>query len=151
MGGQKAVEAVTLLALAAVALWDGLRLRIQVGGSQTGAVEAGNYELLLGLLLATLVLLYWVREGGGATVDWGAEKGVGRVALGFGLVLVGVAAMPYLGYLLCTAFMFMAFLHCFSRYRWFTSLAVSTVAAAGSAWVWASVGLVLPQGIVPWP
>lgn len=151
MGGQKAVEAVTLLALAAVALWDGLRLRIQVGESQTGAIEAGDYELLLALLLAGLVLLYWMRAGGGTAVDWKAEKGVGRVATGFGFVLVGVAAMPYLGYLLCTALMFMAFLHCFSRYRWFTSLAVSVVVAAGSAWLWASVGLVLPQGIVPWP
>jgi len=48
--------------------------------------------------------------------------------------------------------LFVAYLRMFSSYRWLSILAMTVVAAVGSAWLWTVVDLMLPQGIfLPWP
>jgi hypothetical protein len=149
---QRAVEASVLLTLAAAALWDGGRLVLLERASQPQALEAGGYEIVLAGLLACLAVLYWKRERLRPGLDWKAEYGRCKVLIGFAILAGCVAAMPYLGYLLSTAVLFVAYLRMFSSYRWLFILAMTVVAAVGSAWLWTAVDLSLPQGIfLPWP
>ena len=152
MARQRAVEASVLLTVAAAALWDGARLILLERRSQPQALEAGGYEILVAGLLACLTVLYWRRERLRPGLDWKAEYGLRKVLLGFAILAGCVAAMPYLGYLLSTAMLFVAYLRMFSSYRWLSILAMTVVAAVGSAWLWTVVDLMLPQGIfLPWP
>jgi len=152
MARQTAVEVGVLLTVATAALWDGGRLILLERRSQPQALEAGGYEILLASLLACLAVLYWRRERLRPGVDWKAEHGLRKVLVGFTTLAGCVAAMPYLGYLLSTAVLFVAYLRMFSSYRWLSILAITVVASVGSAWLWAAVDLLLPQGIfLPWP
>lgn len=143
----KTLETLVLGALAALVLWDGVHLASRYK-EQLRAMEAGGYEILLGLLLAALTALYWFREAG---TRWTWGSGGRHVACAFGILAAYILALPPLGYLLSTLLAVVAYLRILGGYRWRSSLLFAGGFAVGTAWLWAWLAIVLPQGILPWP
>ena len=143
----KPFEVVVLFILSATVAWDGIGLAGR-SAEHLRALEAGGYEILLGVILAGLTVVYWIRESG--TV-WISGPGGRYVIAAFGFLAVYALAMPYLGYLLCTVMVVVAYMRVFGRYRWRFSLAFAIAFGVGSAWLWAWLIIILPQGILPWP
>lgn len=143
----KTVETLILVALASLVLWDGVGLASRYK-EHLRAMEAGGYEILLGLLLAALTLLYWLRETGPGWA-WGVG---GRHVIGaFGILAAYAVAMPPLGYLASTGLAVLAYMRFLGRYGWLFSLFFAGGFSVGSAWLWAWLAIALPQGILPWP
>lgn len=143
----KPLEICILLTLAAVVVGDGIVLA-STWKERMRALESGGYEILLGVTLAGLTVLYWIREPG---IRWVHAHGTGHVAAAFGILCGYVLVMPYLGYLLSTLMAVGAYMWGLGNYRWVSSLAFATAFAVGTAWFWAKLVIVLPQGILPWP
>jgi len=143
----KSFEVVALLTLAAVVALDGIGLARR-SAEHLRALEAGGYEILLGVILAGLTVAYWIRESG--TV-WISGPGGRYVLIAFGFLAAYALAMPYLGYLLCTVLVVVAYMRFLGGYRWRFSLAFAITFGVGSAWLWAWLIIILPQGIIPWP
>ena len=143
----KTVETLILVALASLVLWDGVRLASRYK-EHLRAMEAGGYEILLGLLLAALTLLYWRRETG---TRWAWGTGGRHVAGAFGILAVYTVALPPLGYLLSTVLAVLAYMRFLGSYGWIASLLFAGGFSVSSAWLWAWLAIALPQGILPWP
>ncbi len=152
---RRRIEALILLLIALTVLWDGTRIMMLLDHKtmQTmGAPQAGGYLVLLGLVLGCLALRHGLEprsRGTEASKGWGANLHYVAIAA---IVFAGYMSLwEYLGYLLSTAVFFVIFLRVFSAYHWRSILIGSAAFAIGSAYLWVLVGLVLPQGIVPWP
>lgn len=143
----KVFEIWVLFGLAALVVGDGLALA-STWQERMRALESGGYEMLLGVALAGLTVLYWIREAG---VRWDSDHGARHVTSAFAILCGYVVVMPHLGYLLSTLVAVTAFMRGFGRYRWWSTLAFAIVFAVGTAWFWAEVVIVLPHGILPWP
>lgn len=143
----KPVELIVLFAVAATVLWDGVGLASRYK-EHLRAAEAGGYEILLGALLLALTILYWRREQG---TLWVGGRGGRYVAFAFGILIVYTLTMPYLGYLLGTALAVTAYVRILGGYRWVPSLIFACALSISSAWLWAWLAIMLPQGILPWP
>ncbi len=151
MARQRVVETGLLLALAIVAIGDGLAVSGQKSATQVSATMVGGYEMLLGVILVVFVIAYLLRFGREKGLDWKSETGIGRVFLAFGILLVYALAMPFLGYMLSTALVLIALLRFFSPYRLLPEVAASCLVAFGTAWLWAELVIALPPGFIPWP
>jgi hypothetical protein len=143
----KTVETLILGALASLVVWDGVHLASRYK-EHLRAMEAGGYEILLGLLLAALTILYWRYETGTRWV-WG--MGGRHVAGAFGILAAYSLALPPLGYLVSTALTVLAYMQILGGYGWLSSLLFAGGFSVGSAWLWAWLAIALPQGILPWP
>jgi len=149
---QASVESVTLLALSAVVLWDSSQIMTQVQSGKAGL--AGGYELLLGAVLASLALIYWLRSRRASmdpSIHWRAEQGIRWVIIGAGILIVYIFMMPFLGYMLSTILVFAAYMRVYSPYGWLLTVAASCAVGVSTAWLWSSLAILLPQGFVPWP
>ncbi len=139
--------------LAAVAVWDGGRILVLKWGKM-GVAGGGGYLLLLGLLLACLAIVHFFqgRSGGSESgYHWGQTQDLRRVRLAVLLAVGYVLGIQYLGYLLASALFFVVYLRLFSSYRWLPIVVCSFAGAVGAAYLWAHLGMMLPQGILPWP
>lgn len=143
----KTIEAIVLLALASVVIWDGAHLASRYK-EHLRALEAGGYEILLGLLLVAFTILYQFRE---AAATWAWGTGARYVASAFGILAVYTIAMPPLGYLLSTTLAVLAYMRILGGYGWLSSLLFAGGFSASSAWLWAWLAIALPQGFLPWP
>jgi len=143
----KAVELIVLFTVAAAVLWDGARLASRYK-EHLRAAEAGGYEILLGALLSALAILYWRRE---ESTLWVGGRGERHVAFAFGILAVYTLAMPHLGYLLSTGLAVTAYVRILGGYGWAPSLIFACVLSISSAWLWARIAIMLPQGVLPWP
>ncbi len=141
----KQIEVGILFALSAIVVMDGMVL---TNLDRMRAGESGGYEILIGLILASLTVLYWFRGSAG---EWTGGPGGRYVAAAFGILAAYAFIMPHLGYLLSTLLVTVAYMRGLSGYRWLPSLAFSVVFAIGTAWFWAWLVVVVPQGILPWP
>ena len=143
----KSSEVIILLTLSAVVAWDGIRLARR-SAEHLRALEAGGYEILLGVVLAALTVLYWIREPG--TV-WTGGRGERYVTIAFGILVAYALLMPYLGYLLSSVLVVVVYMRVLGGYRWGFSLIFAVALAVSSAWLWAWLVIILPQGFFPWP
>jgi hypothetical protein len=143
----KTVETLVLLALASVVIWDGANLASRYK-EHLRALEAGGYEMLIGILLVALTLLYRFRE---KAASWAWGIGARHVTLAFGILAVYAIALPPLGYLLSTALAVLAYMRILGGYGWLSSLLFAGGFSASSTWLWAWLAIALPQGVVPWP
>ncbi len=143
----KPIEIGVLMTLSVVVIADGIALA-STWKERMRALESGGFEILLGVLLAVFTYVYWRREPG---EDWDNSHGAIYVAAAFGILCGYVLLMPHLGYLLSTLLAVTAYMRGLANYRWVSSIAFATVFAVGSAWFWAKLIIVLPQGILPWP
>jgi hypothetical protein len=140
-----------LLVIAVAAIGDGIHIILKYQ-NKIGAREAGGYLMLLGSLLACLSIAFWsqVRKTR-TTGSWRAPEGIQRIPKALALLAGYAIFWDFLGYLLSTALFLILYLRMFGSYRWVPVLMGSVIAAAGSAYFWTSVGLMLPEGILPWP
>lgn len=141
----KNIEVGILFAISAVVVMDGLVL---TNLDRMRAGESGGYEILIGLILATLTALYWF---GNVEGEWTGGPGARYVAAAFGILAAYAFMMPHLGYLLSTLVITVAYMRGLSGYRWLPSLVFAVVFAISTAWFWAWLVVVVPQGILPWP
>ena len=143
----KTIEQWILFGVGAVVIVDGITLA-STWKERMRALESGGYEILLGVLLIGLTALYRLRQPG---VEWPGGPGARLVAIGFGILAGYALLMPHLGYMLSTFLVVAAYMRTFGKYRWTTTLAFSAAFAVGTAWIWAKLIIILPNGIVPWP
>ncbi len=148
---QRVIETGVLLALAVLAIGDGLVVSGQKSATQVSGATVGGYEMLLGALLAVFGVAYALRYRREKGLDWKSEPNTGRVFLAFGILMVYALAMPYLGYMLSTALVLVALLRFFSPYRLGPVIVASCLVAVGTAWLWAELVIALPTGFIPWP
>ena len=142
---RKPIELAVLLVVAALALVDGVAI---ASGHQLRAAEAGGYEILLGSLLLVATAVYWIQE---PETGWGEGHGTRWVLTAIAILAAYAFLMSTLGYLLSTLLAFIVYLRVFSSYRWVPILAYSAVVSVGSAWLWISLAIALPEGVLPWP
>ncbi len=143
----KPIESVVLMLMALTAIGEGIRIVIQQA-TKLRAFQAGGYLVLIGLLLAGMTILYWLRE---PEIRWDAGEG-GRWAMIAALILVGYTLLlPVLGYVLSTVLAFVIYLRFFGSYRWAFTIAFSCAVSVGSAWLWDWLSIMLPAGPLPWP
>lgn len=147
MGLKKRVELAVLSLVAITALAEGVRIMTRHATSLR-AFEAGGYLALLGGLLVGLAIVYGIRE---PAERWEGGQGVRWVLAAMALLVAYALALPVLGYLVSTALAFTAYLRIFSSYRWVPILAFAGGMSLASAWLWTSLAVILPQGILPWP
>lgn len=137
-----------------VLIGEGAKIMITRRGA-LGGVESGAYLVILGFLLACLSVAYGLQpRSEGPRFPPSPEPGTWtRWAPLVAIVLLASYTffMDYLGYLLSTALFFAAYLRVFGSYRWIPVLAASFGLAVASVYLWLSMGLVMPRGIVPWP
>lgn len=146
------VELLLVLPLALIAVWDGARVAI-VRKATRGAPEAGGYVVLLGVLLAILILVYWFR-GRSREEDTGISggtEGLRWVWLGFAILVLYAFLIEPLGYLLSTVLFFVVYLRVFGGYRWTPIVAGSLAIAVSATYLWAKLEMMLPRGLLPWP
>jgi hypothetical protein len=147
------MESFAVLLLAVAAIWDGGRIILSAEGRQA-PTASGGYLAGLGLALLALALTQYIlarRQGPEVPAAWGERAGLKRVALALAMAVGYVSLITPLGYLLATALFFALYLKLFSPYSWLLIVAGSTLGATGSAYLWATLGLMLPSGIIPWP
>ena len=141
----KRIEVGILFAISAVVVVDGIVL---TNLDRMRAGESGGYEILIGVILAGLTALYYFGDIAG---EWTGGPGGRRVAAAFGILAAYAFMIPHLGYLLSTLVVTVAYMRGLSGYRWLPSLAFAIVFAIGTAWFWAWLVVIVPQGILPWP
>ena len=141
----KHFEVGILFVISAVVVADGIVL---TNLDRMRAGESGGYEILIGVILASITTLYWFQD---IPAEWTAGPGKRYVAVAIGILATYAFAMPHLGYLLSTLLATVAYMRGLSGYRWLPTLAFAIVFAIGSAWFWAWLVVVVPQGILPWP
>ncbi len=133
------IESLMLLLLALLAIWDGGRIIVSKR-RMLGAMEAGAWIALLGLLLVALCVAHWLslsREEMRPASSWRDEPGLRRVAAGSALLVGYVAAIDFVGYVLATAMFLVLCFRIFGAYRWAYVLVASTALAIGSLYLWA--------------
>ena len=141
------VESTLLMVVALVAIAEGLRIIVQQA-TKLRAFEAGGYLVFIGLLLASMTILYWLRE---PEMRWETGEG-GRWVMIATLILIGYTLfLPVLGYVLGTVLALIIYLRVFSSYRWAFVLGFSCAVSVGSAWMWDWLSIMLPTGPLPWP
>jgi hypothetical protein len=162
---RRSLELLVLFLLAGVTIYDGVRIVIRgralsaAGGLSSymalGAGQAGVYLAFLGGLLACLSIIYfWIgirTDGRKSSFERRAEEGIQWVLIAFAILAAYVLIMGSLGYMLSTALFLVVFFKVFGSYRWLPSLLGALAIAVGSAYFWATLGMMLPQGIIPWP
>jgi hypothetical protein len=141
----KQIEVGILFAISVVVIGDGIVL---TNLDRMRAGESGGYEILIGVILAGLTALYMLRD---IAAGWTGGPGGRHVVAAFGILAAYAFVMPHLGYLLSTLVATVAFMRGLSGYRWLPSLAFAIVFAVGTAWFWAWLVVIVPQGILPWP
>lgn len=142
---RKLVEVSVLLVVASLAVVDGIAI---ASGTQLRSLEAGGYEILLGVLLLLAIAVYWTRE---SVADWGGSERTRWVIIAMAILAAYALLLSNLGYLLSTVLAFVLYLRLFSSYGWLPILAYAVLVSVGSAWLWASLAIGLPRGILPWP
>ncbi len=148
---QRVVESALLIALGTIAVIDSLRVFGLQSATRAQAAHVAAYEMLLGGLLVSLTIFYFLRDGRVPGYDWRNEKGMTRAFGAFGILLAYALTLPSLGYMLGTALVLIALLRIFSSYRLVPIVALSSLGAVGSAWLWAELVIALPKGLIPWP
>ncbi len=128
-----------------VVIVDGIVL---AGLDRMRAGEAGAYEILLGTSLAAMTALYWSKD---VTSQWPASEGIRYVAIAFGILVFYAFTLPHLGYLLSTLVVTIAYMRRLSGYGWMPTVAFAVAFSVGTAWLWAWLVIIVPQGILPWP
>ena len=141
----KHIEVGILFTISAVVVADGIVL---TNLDRMRAGESGGYEILIGVILASLTALYWFRD---IVTEWTGGPGGRHVAAAIGILAAYAFVMPHLGYLLSTLLVTVAYMRGLSGYRWLLTMAFAIVFAVGTAWFWAWLVVVVPQGILPWP
>ncbi len=148
------VEKGSLLALSVIATVDGFRI-ILWHSSTFGAIQAGGYLVLLGLLIGSLTVYAWL--GGKLekprSEDEKPEKGSGlkKVVLCL-LILAGTSLLvPRLGFMLSIIIFFLAHLRLLGGYRWLPAFLWSSSLGVLLAYILTIAGMMLPQGPIPWP
>ncbi len=144
-GRVKTLEVGILSAISLVVVVDGIVL---TNLDRMRAGESGGYEILIGVILAGLTALYWFSD---IAAGWTGGPGGRNVVAAFGILAGYAFVMPHLGYLLSTLIVTVVYMRGLSGYRWLPSLAFAIVFAVGTAWFWAWLVVVVPQGILPWP
>lgn len=148
-------DSLVLFILAALSIWDGLRI-ITTKQEIVGAMGAGGWLVLIGSLLAIATGVHSYRQFKSKSHEErdqaeGENAPVLPVVIVVAMVMAFVFFLPRWGYMICTALFFVIYLSYFGRYNPI-AIALGTAAfAIGSAYLWAEVGLTIPQGIVPWP
>lgn len=142
----KLIEVLVLLVIASLAIVDGVAIASH--RDQMRALEAGGYEILLGVLLIAATIAYAMRE---RAATWTRGKGARWAVGAFGILATYALLIPLLGYVLSTLLTFLAYLRFFSPYRWAPIIAYSLVVSVGSAGLWESLAISLPDGLLPWP
>lgn len=147
------IEPLLLTLLAGISIWDGVRI-IRREQETVGGIEAGGWIALIGVLLIVATAAYWYHRvkrkiGGGS--DWALGENVHLVGIALAIILAFVLLLARLGYLLCSALFFVAYLRFFGRYKWLPVLVGSIAFAMGSALLWAKMDMMMPQGVIPWP
>lgn len=149
----RTIESLAVQLFAITAILDGGRIILSSEGGQ-GPVASGGYLAALGLVLLSLALVYHAPGTGQAPevpTAWGERASLGRVGLALAMAVGYVSLIGPLGYLLATALFFILYLRLFSAYSWVPIVTGSVTGAMGSAYLWATLGLTLPSGIIPWP
>lgn len=141
----KTFELIILFAMSAMVIVDGIVL---AGLDRMRAGEAGGYEILLGTILAGMTALYWSKD---VTSEWPPSEGIRYVAIAFGVLVIYAFALPYLGYMLSTFLVTIAYMRGLSDYRWLPTVGFALAFSVGTTWLWARLVIVVPQGILPWP
>jgi hypothetical protein len=149
----RTIEFMAVGLFALLAILDGGRIVLTSEGGR-GPIASGGYLTAIGLVLLALALAYHIpaiRRPPESPTAWGERAGLKRVGLALAMAVGYVTLITPLGYLLATALFFIVYLKLFSSYSWLLILAGSALGAMGSAYLWASLGLMLPSGIIPWP
>lgn len=150
---RKWIELPVLVFLAAIAVWDGVRVATK-NPDTPNAGEAGGYLVLLGSLLACLATTYAIQLHRGrleAGFAAGMGSGTKRVCIAPVIFLAYIVLMAPLGYVLSTAIFFVASFRAFGSYRWLPVIVSSFLMAGTSAYFWSALGMMLPTGILGWP
>lgn len=139
-----------LLLAGSAAIADGARI-VLTKRETVGGVEAGGWIAATGALLVacTLVQLFGDREPAGEPAI--AAKRLASPLAALAMLAAYVLLVDILGYLMSTALFLAVYLRVFGRYRWPAVAAISVPFAVGSAWLWAAMNMLLPQGPLPWP
>jgi putative tricarboxylic transport membrane protein len=145
-------DPVLLILVGGAGIGDGLRI-IVTKRNTIGALPAGGWIAALGALLIAGSCLYIARAimhpsepaVRGAAVLWKPP------VLAFTLLALYVALIEPLGYMFSTALFMVIYLRVFGRYRTLAVAAIALPFAIGSAWLWAVMNMMLPQGPIPWP
>ena len=141
----KKIELGILLIISVVVIADGISL---VNLDRMRAGESGTYVILLGILLLILAGLYMLKD---IPSEWEKQPGGRQVAEAICLLAGYAFVMPYLGYLISTFLVTIAYMVHMSGYRWVPSLAFAIVFSVSTAWFWAWLVVLVPQGFFPWP
>ncbi len=148
------IEKSVLFGLSIVAVIDGCRL-IFLHSSTFGSSQAGGYLVLLGLLIGLLSVHVWRRGnlGNHPPTEALPEKGkMTRSVVLCLLILAGTSLLiPLLGYMLSTVFFFLAYFRILGSYRWLRALLLSAALGVLFAYIFTEAGMMLPQGLIPWP
>jgi hypothetical protein len=148
------IEKGSLLALSVIATVDGLRIILR-HSSTFGAIYAGSYLILLGLLIGFMTVFAWL--GGKLekqlSADEATEKGkIPKQVFLCLLILAGSSFLiPWLGYMLSTIIFFFAYLRLLGGYRWLAAFLWSAPLGILFAYIFTSAGMILPHGPIPWP
>ena len=141
----KKIEVGILSIISVAIIADGISL---VTLDRMRAAESGTYVILLGVLLAILAGLYMLKD---IPSEWGKQPGGRQVAEAICLLASYAFVMPYLGYLVSTFLVTISYMVYMSGYRWVPSLAFAIIFSVGTAWFWAWLVVLVPQGFFPWP
>ena len=148
------IEKTILLTLSALAVADGFR--IILGHSSTfGAMHAGGYLVLLGLLLGGLTIFSQLKDGHertGSEDEKRGKDGFPRPVILCLAILSGSSLLiPWLGYMLSTVIFFFAYFRLLGGYRGLPALLWSAGLGVLFAYIFALAGMMLPQGPISWP
>jgi hypothetical protein len=138
----KNIEIGVLLLIGAVVAGDGARFVLVT--QHLRALEVGGYEILLGLLLVVLTLVYALRPLG---VNWQISAGNRNAAISYALLLAFAASLHWIGYIVSTFAVVTAYVRLLGGYRLTSSLLVAAVFAIASTWLWTSLMISLPRGL----
>jgi vacuolar-type H+-ATPase subunit I/STV1 len=145
------IEAAFILALAGLAIGDGLRI-VEQETATIGAQEAGGWLLLVASLLVVAVLVYAGQQWNASAREEPAtgNESVAPVATASGLLVAYLICLPFLGYMAATFLFVMSYVLWFGRYRTIYVVAGALAAAVLSSWLWEGIDLNLPKGLLPW-
>lgn len=152
--GWKWIEPTVLLGLSIVAVLEGLRV-ISRYTTTFGSVQAGGYLILLGAVLGFLTVFAWFTGNLGLRKSQNSKNDKRRIPKQVVICLLILAGsslcIPWLGYMLSTILFFLAYFMLLGGYRWVPALLYSIALGITFAVIFAKAGMMLPQGLIPWP
>lgn len=141
-----------LLLVGVVSIADGLRI-ILTETDTVGNASAGGWLVALGALLVAGTCGLSVKETRSqrGTVTLGASGEFWSPIAALTILLIYIALIASLGYLLSTVLFMAIYLRVFGKYSVGVTATISIGFALGSDWVWRTLDMTLPQGILNWP